>query len=141
MSIQMTTPLSAIDAYIAQQLQRQEKAIINILNYVGIACINEGRTNGAYNDITGNLRSSIGYVVVKDGQIVNGSAFDQNEGGGTGQDHIQKIIAKFPKGIVLIVVAGMNYASYVEAMSLNVLTSSELLAEKLVPQLLKQLAK
>ena len=145
MGIQMTTPQASIDAYIAQQLERQEKAIINALNYIGIKCINEARNNGAYNDVTGNLRSSIGYVVVKDGVIVNGSVFDMKDEGwdgkAAGEDSIQSLVARYSHGIVLIVVAGMNYASYVEAMNLNVLTSAELLAEQLVPKLLKQLAK
>lgn len=33
----------------------------------------------------------------------------------------------------------MNYAAYVEARNYNVITSAELLANKLVPQIMKQL--
>ena len=39
----------------------------------------------------------------------------------------------------MIVSTGMSYAAYVEARNYNVLTSSELLANKLVPQIMKQL--
>ena len=52
---------------------------------------------------------------------------------------MSKLISENPKGIVLIVVAGMNYARYVEKMGLNVLDSSEMLAKKLVPRMLKDL--
>ena len=38
--------------------------------YVGERCVTEARKAGEYNDITGNLRSSIGYVV-----LVNGRAY------------------------------------------------------------------
>ena len=141
--IQMTTPQSQIDAYLQQQIQRREKAIINAFNYIGISCMNNARDAGTYHDVTGNLRSSIGYIIVKDGRIVGGSTFDMKEDGwdgkAAGERLLQKQIAKFPHGIVLIVVAGMNYASAVEARSLNVLTSAELLAEQLVPQLMLKL--
>ena len=45
------------------------------------------------------------------------------------------IKAKYPKGLVLIVVAGMNYAAYVEAKGYNVLSSAELMAENILKQL------
>ena len=41
-----------------------------------------------------------------------------------------------PKGIM---VAGMEYAAYVEAMSLDVLDSAEQAAKRLIPQIVKQL--
>ena len=43
------------------------------------------------------------------------------------------------RGFVLIVVAGMHYAKYVEAKGLNVLTSAQLLAEEQVPIILNKL--
>jgi len=41
--------------------------------------------------------------------------------------------------LVLIVIAGMKYAAYVEAMNYDVLTSSELYARKRVPELIEKL--
>ena len=95
----------------------------------------------SYTDQTGNLRSSIGYVVVKDGIIVeNGKSQKYLEGTlgeGEGVKFARQLAADAPrKGIVLIVSAGMNYAAYVEARGYNVLTSAELLADSLVPQIL-----
>ena len=57
-----------------------------------------------------------------------------------GEAFINKVISQYPSGFVLVVVAGMKYASYVEARNYNVLSSSELLAEKEVPKLLKALS-
>ena len=51
------------------------------------------------------------------------------------QELIEKIKAKYPKGLVLIVVAGKNYAAYVEAKGYNVLSSAELMAENILKQL------
>ncbi|MDR0864961.1 MAG: hypothetical protein LBO74_08525 [Candidatus Symbiothrix sp.] len=143
MSITRLTPDSHIDNYITNLVQRKEQVIIRNLCYVGEKCLNEARTNGGYYDQTGNLRSSIGYVVVVDGNVIQMSSFSTvkqgKQGASDGQEFVKQLISKFPKGICLIVVAGMNYASYVSAKGYNVLDSSELLAEKLVPQMLSKL--
>lgn len=38
------------------------KALVEQLTYIGEECVRIARENGSYNDITGNLRSSIGYL-------------------------------------------------------------------------------
>lgn len=143
MGIQLTTPMSEIDAYIKQQLERQERAIIYNFHYVGTQCINIARDLRTYEDQTGNLRSSIGYIIVKDGVIIEESSFEQVKDGSSGviagRAFVESLAAKYPHGIVLIVVAGMNYAAAVEAKSIDVLTSAELLAESLLPEMMKRL--
>jgi len=143
MPIKRLTPDSEIDDYIENLVENKTQVIIRNLCYVGEKCINEARTNGGYYDQTGNLRSSIGYVVVRDGDIIQMSDFNKvktgSQGTSDGQSFANKLISEFPQGICLIVVAGMNYATYVSAKGYNVLDSSELLAEKLVPQMLKKL--
>jgi len=143
MPIQRLTPNSAIDDYISNLIERKTQVIIRNLCYVGEKCINEARTNGGYKDQTGNLRSSVGYVVVADGNVIQMSSFEQvkkgTKGASEGQSYAKQLIGKFPQGICLIVVAGMNYATYVSAKGYNVLDSSELLAEKLVPEMLEKL--
>jgi hypothetical protein len=49
---------------------------------------------------------------------------------------INELKEKYNKGFVLIVVAGMDYAVYVEALGRNVLSSSKLLAESMSKRLL-----
>ena len=53
--------------------------------------------------------------------------------------YLSRLVSEHKTGISLIVVAGMNYAVYVEGRGKNVLTSAKLLAERLVPQMLEQL--
>jgi hypothetical protein len=143
MPINRLTPDSAIDNYIAELIARKERAIIHQLSYVGTRCVNEARTGGSYTDRSGNLRSSTGFVIVVDGNIVRMSNFEQVKQGGKGSADGKAFAAaltgKFPKGICLIVVAGMKYASYVSAKGYNVLDSAELLAGELVPKMLGQL--
>lgn len=143
MGIKRITPISEVDAYLEEQTQRIERRIIYNLSYVGEQCVNEARNSGSYTDRTGNLRSSTGYVIAKDGQIVRMSDFNAvkngKEGAKDGSAFARRLVNDFPDGIVLIVVAGMNYASYVSAKGYNVLDSAELLAERIVPSLMKQL--
>lgn len=143
MPIRQITPKSKIDAYIEARMNRLKRAIIYNLCVVGEKVRNEALDNGSYTDRTKNLRSSVGYVVVVDGQVYKMSAFGKpdgnNDGRSTGMSYARSLAGKFPKGIVLIVVAGMRYASYVSAKGYNVLDSSELLADQLVPKMLKQL--
>lgn len=138
MGAKQITPQSAVGNYLKQQLERREKAILNAYFYVGENCLIEARTGGTYTDRTGNLRNSIGYKIVKDGKIIGSGGFDGQEGK-KGEALAMKIVKKFPKGIALIVTTGVNYAGYVSAMGYNVLDSSELLAKKLIPQMMKQL--
>lgn len=96
-----------------------------------------------YIDWTANLRSSIGYVVTMDGHIVSSSNFaqvkgkegDGKQGSDQGKDYAKQLARKMPQGIALIVVAGMNYAVYVQRRGYDVTASAELLAEQLLRQL------
>lgn len=97
---------------------------------VGERSIIEARDNGSYTDRTGNLRNSVGYIVLLDG--VEQSQSNINK---LNRKQFDTIKAKYPKGLVLIVVAGMNYAAYVEAKGYNVLSSAELMAGNILKQL------
>ena len=133
-------------------LQAKMKDIVALLvqqlSYIGEECIRIARENGSYNDITGNLRSSIGYVVLVDGTPVITGASKQYHGhsghGEAGPPAAESLLpslhAKFPWGVVLIVCAGMKYAAYVESVHhKDVLTSAELKAESLAKKLLNGL--
>lgn len=140
-------PIKRIDLnvsqYLSEKAERFREACLNNLMYVGEQAVNEARQRGRYKDQTGNLRSSIGYCVLEDGKVIKESSFDTVKNGAQGslkgRAFLQRLISEHPSGLVLIVVAGMEYAAYVEAKNLNVLDSAEQLAERLLPQLLKSL--
>jgi hypothetical protein len=141
MGIKQLTPMQHIEGHLHEKLQALEFKIIRNLDYVGLLCIRQARSLNSYKDRTGNLRSSIGYVIVKDGVPVSQFVFDgtQSDGVKSGKEFLQNVISEFSHGIALIVVAGMNYAGYVSAKGYDVLDSAELLAQKTVPTLLKKL--
>lgn len=143
MPIKRKTSDAEIGRMVEQKMQRIIDAAIYNLSYVGERVLNEARSSGSYKDQTGNLRSSVGYVLVVDGKVVKSSSFETVKGGGQGSSegraYVQTLVSKFPQGIALIVVAGMNYASYVSAKGYNVLDTAEVLAQRLVPQMKQQL--
>jgi type IV secretory pathway VirB6-like protein len=109
---------------------------IDVLHAVGEQFIADARNNGTYTDRTGNLRSSIGYIIYKDGKPFNDSFPGNKTDGIRTWPQVASGQAKVPqKGFALVVVAGMNYALYVEAKNYDVITGSSYdAAEKLLKQ-------
>lgn len=82
-------------------------------------------------DQTGNLRSSIAYIVLHNGKTIT----EDYEKTGTGAEGFKKAKAlinnlkkKYQNGIALIVVAGENYAAAVESKGFDVITGSSIVA-------------
>ncbi|MBQ3679816.1 MAG: hypothetical protein IJP79_07250 [Paludibacteraceae bacterium] len=131
----------------AEEVERLKERLVYNLMAIGEETVNVARNSALkgkdYKDQTGNLRSSVGYVISIDGEIAEMSAFDVvkdgKEGSQSGRDYALQLISEFPEGICLIVVAGMNYAKFVAAKGYDVLDSSQLQAEQLIPQMLKDL--
>lgn len=99
-----------------------EDKLIKTLQYAGEYFVKTARKSGKYIDHTGNLRSSIGYVICNDGDIVIAD-FELSPKKGTDKgkgkreaEMLALAVAKtHNRGLVLIGVAGMKYAAYVEA--------------------------
>lgn len=127
-------------------LNEIEKKQIARLQRLGEMCLVEAKTNKGYMMQTGALLSSTGYEVFVDGVAIH-SQFDAASGaesnaaetGIKSGQNIAETIGKGTKGIALVVVAGMNYAAYVEAKGYNVLSSAEHLAERELPRMLEKL--
>lgn len=140
MGLRANFDMKGIHSYMEGKVRILEKEIITRLQYLGEQCINHARGLNTYKDQTGNLRSSIGYVIVANGSIIQAGGFEgTNEGAVNGNNLAREIALTNPNGFVLIVVAGMNYAKYVETRGFDVLTSAELIAKTEVPKILKQL--
>lgn len=147
--IRRITTSKQIQGYIENELSVREKVLINMLAYIGDMCVNHARTvplPSGFRDDTGNLRSSIGFIIVKRGQVIQWSDFSAvkngSKGSSEGKNFAGSLAKKFRKGIALIVVAGMNYAYYVESLhNRDVLTSSELLAKREFERMKKELFK
>ena len=133
----------------ADYAARVHRATVKVLQYIGEQCVKLAREKGTYNDITGNLRNSIGYVLVKNGSIISKN-FEQRveskvvssaNGKGIleGEALAVELASRVSKGYALIVVAGMHYAHYVETLNKDVLDSAERWANEQVPRLMQRL--
>lgn len=143
----------AIAQKMEEAVRRQNAAIVARLQAIGEQCVNEARNlpspNAAafpdpgnipphqpnYMDWTGNLRNSIGYVVVEGGSVKAEGFTGTGEGTDKAKDLASKVAAAHPTGFVLVVVAGMSYAKYVSDKGYDVLDTAKLTAERLVRNL------
>jgi hypothetical protein len=117
-----------------------EKAIIVQLQMLGEELAKYAKDQHNYQDQTGNLTNSIGYAVVKQGKILNyGGEIQPGEGAAEGLKTAQLMAATLPNSFSLIIVAGMNYAAYVEAKGYNVILPAQLKAMKDFPEAMKRI--
>ncbi len=147
MGIRMTTKLSEMHDMLIREAERVERLTIRALSKLGEQCVTKIRDRAgdkSWYDQTGNLRSSVGYVIAHNKNIIQYSTFNQvkqgSEGVKTGKDLAKELAKRYSNNYVLIVVAGMNYAEFVEAMdNKDVLASTELWAREQVPLMLEKL--
>jgi hypothetical protein len=128
------------DAFLDQIVKQQIKCAQGL----GEMCVNHARSipkEQGFEDQTGNLRSSIGYMVFVDGVAIH-SFYNQVKEGSTGVkagEALAKKIGQDQRGVCLVVTAGMNYALYLETKGRDVLTGAEHVAERELPRMLEEL--
>ena len=125
-----------------EKAERMKKAYVRDLNMIGTKVVKAIRESDVsyWMDQTGNLRNSIGYILLDDGRRIGENFAEVNPGGKEGMAQAKafadELQAQYPSGYVLIIVAGMEYAAYVEAIeSREVLTGGEKLAKRLVKEI------
>lgn len=143
MGIELATPLDYLYGQIDDRVRRYYESLGNLLAYAGEAALTRARETHRYIDQTGNLTSSIGYRVIRDGVVLHDSGFEVvkegGEGAKRGREFIEKLTRENPRGFVFIMVAGMNYAGYVEAMGLGAFDTAEKVAEDTIKRAVAQL--
>lgn len=132
--------------FIRAKEEYDRKAIV-FLQTVGERVVKYAREHGSYTDQTGNLRHSIGYVIVQYGKVV-AENFSSGQGFPEAQENARKyalsVVQNLPRTKTFLVwVAGMEYARYVEAKGYDVIEGSgnwvEVNAEKLKDEFRKYL--
>lgn len=127
---------------------RAEEKMIEALAYVGEHFVKIARDRlpeESFYDHTGNLRSSLGYVIVQDGDIILGDfeRSDRGTEGATGVQEAKKLTQKlaltYNKGLVLIGVAGMHYAVRVEQLEgKDVISGPQIAAEEMLKRIIRK---
>lgn len=111
-------------------------AIDIVLEAMKKACwdtVAEARVSGSYTDRTGNLRSSIGYIIKRGGRTVDENFTAAGSGSTSGDEGINKargvaerVSTMYGDQLVAVLVAGEDYAVYVESMGYEVISGSML---------------
>lgn len=124
--------------------EKAESKLFVLLSAAGEKFVEIARKKGSYKDQTGNLRSSIGYIIAKDGDIVSQNfavsekGTEKAKGLSKGKQIAEEVSLSFTGGYVLVGVAGMNYAAAVEARGLDVVTSANIQCEEYLREALKK---
>ena len=138
------TPPEEVMAELARRVEAVMAAVTAHCAYIGEECVREARSNHLYLNQTGNLCSSIGYAVVADGRVVAGGGFRVVGQGAGGAARGRELLARLadehaqPGHVALIIVAGMDYTSYVEDMHLNVFDSAATLMRSRVDGMIRK---
>ena len=134
--------MGAVGRYAQKFANERERLLIEKLAFIGENAINQARDYGSYKDQTGNLRSSIGYVILRDGRDVNskvyeaGQGSDRKTGVATGKEFIEWAEKEFKdESLVLVIFASMEYAAAVESKGYDVISSAVPLAQFLKKEL------
>lgn len=146
MPIRRTSNKAEIRQWVDARIELLTQQLTQALHNVGLEAVRIARLEHKYVTRTGNLQSSIGYCIVIDGQIYDENfqkvsegnpTTDGSEGANAAQTYARSIASKESEGMQLIVVAGMPYAQYVEAMGLDVLDSAEIYAKNDIAKKIK----
>lgn len=135
-----------IDRFFDKFQKKADAKFIETLKYAGETGVKIARESGRYNDITGNLRSSIGYAILKEGKPLYEDYTEGPRGTDrkTGVQRSKRLVEQVSKtaktGFALILVAGMDYALYVENMdNKDVLSGAVTETEKFLRETLNKI--
>lgn len=124
-----------------ERRKRIADAILMMLQRIGEQFVANARNRGKYKDRTGNLRSSVGYVILYNGEqyTENFQQLKGKEGVQRAREVIEELKGNYPRGFVLICIAGMDYAAAVESKGYDVITASSTIAENALRKAVKQI--
>ena len=140
------TPLfdqKSLERWFEQFQSKAEYKTLVLLQAGGEKFIEVARRSGSYKDQTGNLRSSIGYIIAKDGEVVkenfkeSDKGTDKTTGKYKGRRLAEEVSLSHTGGYILVGVAGMEYAAAVEAKGYEVISGANTQGEKYLRDTLK----
>lgn len=138
-----------IEKQLNQAVSNLRQAVLNRLEMVGWEFVRNARmknaSQGGFNDVTGNLRSSIGFAIIDHGKVskenyeASKTGTDKKTGISEAKSLVKSLKSDFANGYALVVVAGMGYAAAVESRGKDVITGSSLEAEEMLKEALKKM--
>ncbi|WP_061084574.1 hypothetical protein [Chryseobacterium indologenes] len=134
----LTLDSSGFERQILKATQEIEARMVQILADAGRTIAAAARANGAYRDVSGDLRNANGFLLMIDG-IIKAEGFLSGNGAVKARA-LALQVSDTSKGVIsLVVVNGMDYAAKVESRGADVLTSAEQFAKRAIPQMINQI--
>lgn len=122
--------LRKLSQQINQAKDNLDDKILNVLDAVGKQAVSIALSSKTYKDQTGNLSASIGYGVFHYGNNYSIGGFGGGEGEQKGTEKLYNVASEYAnRPYILVVVAGMDYALYVERCGFVVLDAAEMRTE------------
>lgn len=127
-SVSADFKMADVEAFIKQETETFFDELVDSFRVTGRNMVDKARAKtksaGGFSNITWNLRSSIGYLIIYNGQVVETYfpvAGPGDEGSATGEKYAREIATLIDNydGIQLIIVAGMEYATFVERVGMD----------------------
>lgn len=107
--------------YVTERVNKE----VAILIRIGETFVNDAKSIATYKDRTGNLRASIGYILINNGKIQNQNISGSKKDGKAAALSFASILkSEYPNGLILVGFAGMQYAAAVEAKNFDVISGS-----------------
>lgn len=128
-TIEADFDLDELNSLIDDEVENWFEGLVEIYKQAGIDFVERAVAKATFNNITWNLRSSIGYLILYNGQVVDSYFKDLvagTEGQEVGEDYalfVAKLIDE-GEGLSMALVAGEEYAYYVEAKNRDVISGS-----------------
>ncbi|MGR4857901.1 hypothetical protein ABLT32_02210 [Bacteroides pyogenes] len=136
---------SDVNSFYSYFTDRADYMIFQMLSGAGEEYIRVARKLDSYKNHTGNLRSSVGYMIFRDRKRVADN-FEKSQNGTDRQTGLtkarrlaKKIALEVGTGWVLVLTAGMEYAARVEALGYDVATSGTIKSEEYLRKTSKNL--
>jgi len=128
-SIKADFDFNDLDKVIEHESQKWFDELVDDYRKAGKLFVERAVAKAAFNNITWNLRSSIGYLIIWNGEVLE-SYFkdlkDGTEGQEVGRDYalfVAKLIDE-GEGLAMALVAGEEYAWFVESKGKDVISGS-----------------
>ena len=127
--------ITDVESEVKGVIESVKDITIEAMAEAGERAVSLCKSTKTYKDKTGNLTASIGFGVVKDGNLVRVGGFGGGKGGSQGMAVLERARSGVHDG--LIIVAGMEYALYVERKGYVVLDGGTLHVDKDIASILR----
>ena len=143
--MQIVTDTEALSRQIQEEIDKEVVKHLSDVLERGVELVrNKITSDKAYEDHTGNLRSSTGYIIIRDGRVVHKS-FKESPGGTDKQTGLKTGLKvaldelRESTGWGVILVSGMEYASWVQSRGYDVLKGAYLGLDSMLEQAFNEL--